>query len=209
MKQILLAGALAGIVLFAWSAVSWMALPWRHFVINDLPREAEIVSTLRWRLAQSGVYQFPSAEVNDADTAASNEQSWGEKVREGPVGMLIYDADGMDPANPIYFLRGLALNLIAGMLAASVLAAASPNLAPYWKRAGFVALIGVIASVATHLSAWNWMHHPPEYAAALAADTTIGWILAGLAMAAIITPNRAKTATDQPSEHQAERDQRD
>jgi hypothetical protein len=42
---------------------------------------------------------------------------------------------------------------------------------------------------------WIWMHFPADYVFTVVADLTIGWTLAGLAIAAMVKPASAAAGT--------------
>ena len=53
----------------------------------------------------------------------------------------------------------------------------------YWGKAGFVALVGLIIGFVGHVPYWNWFGFSTPYILVTILDTTIGWTLAGLAVA--------------------------
>ena len=55
---------------------------------------------------------------------------------------------------------------------------------------GLVGLLGLFAALVTHVAYLNWMWFPVDHTLAMSADVVIGWLLAGLAMAAIVGPQK-------------------
>ena len=51
---------------------------------------------------------------------------------------------------------------------------------------GLVGLLGLFAALVTHVAYLNWMWFPVDHTLAMSANVVIGWLLAGLAMAAIV-----------------------
>ena len=83
---------------------------------------------------------------------------------------------------------GFVIDLLAALLAACLLSSIGPCGRNYWCRVGFVTGLGIFVALVGHLSYWNWMHFPLGYTVAFMIDVTVGWLLAGLAIAAIIRP---------------------
>jgi hypothetical protein len=56
----------------------------------------------------------------------------------------------------------------------------------YWRRVGFVALVGVTIGFVSHFPYWNWFGFSGAYILTTMADILIGWVLAGLVMAKFV-----------------------
>jgi hypothetical protein len=84
---------------------------------------------------------------------------------------------------------GLLIDFLAALLAAYIVSL-SDRCRHYLPRVGVVALLGVFAALVTHLAYWNWMTFPLDHTIAMAIDVVIGWIVAGLVIAAIVRPGR-------------------
>src|SRR5712692_3296990 len=85
---------LGGIILFAWGAVSWMALPWREGTILPFTNEAALTQAIAANAPRSGIYLLPSPHPQDkaADAAAKEQMMKGPmvfaSVRLGPMGSM-------------------------------------------------------------------------------------------------------------------------
>ena len=55
----------------------------------------------------------------------------------------------------------------------------------YWEKVGFATLAGLFASVIVVLPHWNFLEYPCRFALVMILDITIGWFLAGLAIAKV------------------------
>lgn len=77
------------------------------------------------------------------------------------------------------------INLLEGLLAAWLLSLAAAGKA-YSARAGFVVILGVLASVTTTLEYWNWYDFPGNYVAGYIVTQIIGFTLVGLVVAAFV-----------------------
>jgi hypothetical protein len=63
---------------------------------------------------------------------------------------------------------------------------AQTRLTSFASRLGFVIVAGVLATVATNVSYWNWYGFPATYTAAYMTTGIVGFICAGLVATAIM-----------------------
>ena len=54
--------------------------------------------------------------------------------------------------------------------------------------------MGLLAAIMTIVPYWNWYGFPTDFSLAQIIQHTVGWLLAGIALAAIVRPASAKTA---------------
>ncbi len=182
MKRVLLAALLGGLVHFVWGAFSWMVLPWHDSTLKDLPGESTILPVLRQNVGESGIYWFPGmqdAKLNEASAAA-----FEKKYNEGPIGWLVYHPQGRPSMPKSTFAKGFLIDVLSALLAASVLAAASPR--GYIGRVFIVVGLGIFAALVSHAMQWTWMLMPAGYTVVMMADLVLGWSIAGLVMAALV-----------------------
>jgi hypothetical protein len=64
-------------------------------------------------------------------------------------------------------------------------------LSGYWSRVGFVSLVGVAAVLSTNPSYWIWYRFPASYTLAAMVIDLVGYVVAGLVIAAILRPRPA------------------
>lgn len=177
-----IAGALA---LQVWGAVWWMALSGIIQPVGNLPPEAEsvVIDALLDHTVEEGAYFLPGMPVEETPEAM---ESWMTKQRQGPLGMVLFHPAGVTPLDPVYFVRGFVINVAACFLACVVML---PGVRSGWafphKLAGAVCF-GVVASLVSYGNLWNWMHAPSDFAVKMSADVLGGWLLAGVAIAAIL-----------------------
>lgn len=176
--RIILAGILGGVVLFIWSAISWMALPWHAKTMHTFNDEKSVVAIIQANATQSGVYMLPGMN-----------QSGGLKNPDLAKGPMIYAAvklQGMNPDMTMPLVISFLTQVVAAFFVAWMLFCAR-NLS-YLGRAGFVLLFGVAAAIASQVPLWNWFAFDEQYILVMIADIVIGWFLAGLVMASIVKP---------------------
>jgi hypothetical protein len=121
---------------------------------------------------------------NREDPAAMT--AWEDQHKAGPVGMLMYRAEGSTPMDMMTMVRGFCIYFVASMLLSCVMMAA--QLLNFILRLAFVIIAAAFAVMVCHISTWNWMHFPDKYALAMTADTLIGWTIAGIFLAIIVRP---------------------
>ena len=92
--------------------------------------------------------------------------------------------------NPGQLFSELVKQLVICIIAAFLLAEA--KLPKFWERAGFVAAIGVAASLETNVSYRIWYEFPGDFTAAAIAISFIGYVVAGLAIGWWLKPTTPK-----------------
>ncbi len=113
----------------------------------------------------------------------SEEQVWLEKVKQGPVGVLIVRPSGGEAMSPRQLGTELATNVVSALLAAILLTSVRSG---YWGRVLFVTLLGVFGFLTISVPYWNWYGFPADFTVAESIDQVVGWFLAGLVLAAIV-----------------------
>jgi hypothetical protein len=167
--------------------MAWMALPLHTPTIAGLPNETEVTAILKGQNLNTGVYTAPMWE-SDADMSDA-ESKFYQNHLAGPVYSIYYQRDGMVPMGPKVLMMGLVIDFLAALLVAMLLAAAASGCCKsYGYRVGFVVGMGMFTALIGHVSYWNWMNFPLDYTVAFVIDNVVGWTLAGLVIAAIVTP---------------------
>ncbi len=181
MKNIVLGGMLAGVVLFVWGAVAHLLLPVGKMGMRELPHSTSISYALDLALEESGLYAFPwmNADENMSKKALAD---WEEAYRDGPVGMILYHPQGEEPMSSRLFAVQFATDLAAGLIAAVLLSCTTLSFA---GRLLFVTAIGVFSWITSSIPWWNWYGFPAEFVAGAGIYMIVGWFLAGLVLAAL------------------------
>ncbi len=172
-KKLLLGSLLAGLVLFAWGAVSWMVLPWHNatFETLDDPQAVETAANgLKSFFKKPGIYLFPSPT-----------ETTKERLEEGPFAFISIVPEGINRNIAVEMVSTLANNIIAALLIGLLLLKTSGL--NYWQRVGFVVGIVLVASLLCHIPYWNWWKFSVGYTAVTIADLLIAWFLGGLVLA--------------------------
>lgn len=191
-------GAFVGaLIAFMWGFVFWTVLPFSDQAITRVADEGALAESLRAHVGPSGAYALPMPEhregMNEAEQRAALD-IWKGKHEMGPVALLFYRQEGISPMDPIVMVRGFLIGLLSSLLLAAVSAGAAGLGVPFAKRVALILGIALFASLASHAIQWNWFYLPTRYTLTVAADLIIGWTLAGLAIAAIATPGKPRSA---------------
>ncbi len=187
MVRIALAGLIGAVVLMVWSSVSWMTIPWHQ--PGMLPQQEQVADTLRASGTEDGIYWMPNMEH---DPNASEEQqaaameAWQEAYRQGPIGIIVYRAEGSEPMPAMLFVIGFVLDFLMATVAAIMLTMAASALPTFANRLLFVMLLGLFAAIGSHLMNWNWMNFPLRYSLEMVADSLVASLLLGVVLALMI-----------------------
>ena len=171
--SLILAGILGGFVLFIWSAISWMALPWHTATLGIFGDPNAVLQAVAENVPNSGVYVAPMGESEAVQQQIAAGPMVFASVRLGPM-----------PSMAVLMMRGLLIYIVAALLGALLLSHTKPM--SYGSRVAFLVIGAALVGVAGHLPQWNWWGFSLPFTAAEIADLLIGWSLAGLVMAKII-----------------------
>jgi hypothetical protein len=191
MVRTVVAGIVAGLVVFLWGAVAHMALPLGMVGMQMPPDAAQDVAlaALRGSFDQEGIYMlpFPREEIWQDDEAMAR---FGADAATRPYAFVVFQPQGRD-TNAAFggmLAAQLGSTLLAGLIAAFV-AAGVPG--SRLRRVLSVAAFGVFAWLAVSVPLWNWYRFPTDFTLAALIEHAVGWLLAGLAIAFILRPRPA------------------
>lgn len=172
MKNIIVTGLIAGFVLFAWSSVSWMFLPWHMNTFAKFKDEAAVKEVLMTNVnkEESKIYIAPS-ECDGKDASPEN-----------PHIFMAYTAKHIPM--PMHFVIGFLTQAISAMLVALLLSKTA--LMKYSSRVLFVVAIGLLIGLNSYIVTWNWLGFAPDYTSVGFIDELISWLLAGLVIGRMV-----------------------
>jgi len=180
--RLILAGILAGIVMFMWGGISHMVLPLGKMGIQSLPGEEAIVSAMQGSITADGLYFFPGMDMSKKPTA-DEQRAWEAKYTSGPHGILVYHPQGSSPLSPRQLLGELLADILACIVAAFVLVRV---VAGFGTRVLAATAFGLVAWLSVSASYWIWYGFPQPFVLAEGVDQVVGWFLAGLVLAALV-----------------------
>jgi hypothetical protein len=184
--RVFIASIVGAIVVFTWGFIAWAVLDLYKPAIEGLPNADVVIPVLKANVPQTGAYFFPPEPIDRSDTAAM--EAYGARHRAGPIGMLMYCANGAEPMHWTVMARGFCIYFVASMLLSCVIMAA--QLRSFALRFAFVIIAAAFAAMTCHVSNWNWLMFPDRFATAMTIDVMIGWSIAGVFIAAIVRPKR-------------------
>ncbi len=181
MKNIVLGGALAGVVLFIWGGVAHMLLPIGMMGMQKLPHSTSVTYALDLAFEKPGLYVFPWMGPGE-EMSKKALAEWEEAYRDGPVGFVLYRPQGGDPMDKQLFVVQFLTDLAAGLIAATLLSFTTLS---FVGRLLFVTGIGLFSWITSSIPWWNWYGFPQDFIIGAGIYMVVGWLLAGLVLAAI------------------------
>ena len=193
-KRVLLAGLLGGMAMFAWTSVAHMLLPLGDAGVKELPNDQAVLSAMQASIGEAhGFYFFPATGLGPNATMQQKRAAMGQyeqKLAANPSGIVIYHPPGAKPISAGQLGAEFLTELIESLLVVILLA--QTRLTSFASRLGFVIGAGVLASIATNVSYWNWYGFPATYTAAYMTTSFVGFLCMGLVAAAIMKERTAE-----------------
>lgn len=189
MTRILTGGVVAGIVLFFWGFVAHMLLPLGELGLKVLPTDDGVAAAITKDVREPGLYVLPGWDMSKSQSAEEMEAHMA-KVAKGPYGFMVLYPNGRDPSMGKRLPIEFGTNVVCALLAAILV---SQLRSDFGVRVACVTLVGLLASLMTLVPYWNWYGYPTDFTLAQIAEHTVGWLLAGIVLAAIVrAPSTAK-----------------
>jgi hypothetical protein len=195
-RQIALGSVFGSIVLFVWSALAWMFIPWPGEPLRSFTNEDAVVQAIKANTPRSGNYLLPiepkRAPGMTNEQYKALEQAAMQRMSQGP---MIFASVRLEPMGSMgkYLLIGFLTQFVLALLV-TLLLLQTRGLS-YAGRVVFVTAIGVIIFVGGHLDEWNWWSFSNAYIAMQFGAIVIGWLLASFVIAAFVRGKRAAVLT--------------
>jgi hypothetical protein len=189
MGRKLLAGILGGLAFFAWSSLAHVVLPLGQTGIREIPNEQAVIAAMKANINEDGFYFFPGTGLPPTATQSQKMAAMQElqsKPNAGPVGILIYHPSKSLALSPAQLLTECATNIVQVLLA--VLLLGMTSLTSFAARWRFVTVAGVLAAISTNISYRTFYGFPGNYTLAYMCIIAMGFVFAGLVVAAMIKP---------------------
>ncbi len=172
-RKALLGALLAALIVFVWSFVSHMLLPWWETNQQGFSNEEMVATTLMAGAAEDGIYILPRFDPNDEAGQA--------RMAEGPVAFVAFTRGGMDPMAARPMILQFVFNLLIALFMARLMACVGgPS---FTVRLRMVVVIAVIAGLMVHMPYWAWYGFAGGFTVVSMLDLVIGWFLGGLVLA--------------------------
>lgn len=179
-KQYWIAGVVGGIAMYVWMSVAHVVTPIGAIGISQISGEGPLLTLMTTALADKpGLYMFPAM-----DEGADAMDKYGKKLQTMPSGMVVYRRAGAKPLDPVQLLGEFALEMVLVLLGVWLL---SKTVAVgFGARLGFFCVVGLVASLWTNVSYWNWYTFPANYTLANILTEFTGFAVVGLVVAAML-----------------------
>jgi hypothetical protein len=183
MVRIVIAGIVAGLLVFVWGAIAHTVLPLGMAGMQVPTADAQnaALTALQGSFDQEGIYllPLPPEEVWEDDAAMAR---FGAEAAKRPYAFVVYQPRGTDINAGFGGLlaRQAGLDVLAALVAAFVAAGIAGSLL---RRALSVAAMGVFAWLAMAAPYWNWYRFPADFVGAALIEQAVGWLIGGFAIA--------------------------
>ena len=186
-KQLMLGTILGAIVLFVWSALAWMLIPWPGDPLRSFTNEDAVLQAIKQNAPRSGTYLVPNMAKR---TPGMTDQQWNAAMQAAQEKMgssaFVFASVRLEPFTSMG--KPLALQFLTQFLVAllgTFLLLHTGGLS-YRGRVVFLTTVGLIIFVGGHLDEWNWWSFSNAYILMQMGVIVIGWFLASLVMSAVV-----------------------
>ena len=157
MKNVLVAGLLAGIVLFVWGALFWSVLPSGGWAFGSLEpsTSSRLGDALLDDVPEAGTYLIPDA--------ALPPQEFVRRHQQGPIAMLLVRPYGMPAMPPSTFVLGFVHLAGACIVVALLLKMTASAFSGFAQRFLFVILCFLFATILVDANTPIWWRGPWDY----------------------------------------------
>ena len=186
-KQPALGSILGAIVLFVWSAIAWMLIPWPGEPLRSFASEDAVTQAIAANVPRSGNYLLPylpqrTPGMTDQQYAAA-QKAMEDRLTRGP---MVFASVRLEPfgsmAKPlvIQFLTQFVVAVLATILLLQTSGLSRGG------RIGFVTAIGVLIFVGGHVDEWTWWGFSNAYMLMQFGAIVVGWLLASLVISTFV-----------------------
>lgn len=177
-----------GIIIAAIGVYMWGFVFWAGGIVDngmnyaDQTSEDVVLGTMAQALPGSGTYYLPSQPRDD-------QLAWIERQKQGPMATVHFVDHGVDSMAPSVMAKGFGHMLVSVAIMALLLRAVVAALPGYLHRLGFMAGLGVVATVFANLGKPIWFHYEWSYHSWLALYDFGAYAVAGIVLAYFIRPS--------------------
>lgn len=186
MKKILIASIVGGLILFAWSAISWMMSPVHFNTFHYTPAQDSILAAMKNAGLETGAYMIPAVDNTNLSAFDPEYKKKCEEVMNKTIGKpaaTFFYISSTPPMGISPVLMGLLYSFLAVLCACMLLSLAYQSDASFLMRWWMVMLIAIIYVLTGPMMGHNWMYEPWHYTKGFIIDGLVGWGLTGLWLA--------------------------
>jgi hypothetical protein len=192
MKSLTLGALLGGLVVFAWSAVSWMVLTWHNPTMNSFANEAAVAQVLMENAPTGGMYWLPGMPAG-YDKMKGDEKKAADAAMEERMKTLPFFYGVVQPRANFDMGRQMGASILFDILAALLITGLVMKTGgmSYLGRVMFIVTVALAAGVIAVVPNWVWWHFGTGWTVVGLADIVIAWFLSGLVIAKVGAPKAA------------------
>ena len=188
-RSLVLGSVLGGVIVFAWTAVSWMLLPWHNNAMKSFADEAAVAQVILDNAPSGGMFAIPGWPAGfDAMTQAQKDSCQAAMTKKMADGPYFYGVVWRGVKEDMG--RSMGVSLLFDVLAAllvTMLVMKTGGMS--WAgRVMFIVTVALAVCLIAIAPNWIWWHHPSGYVIVGMADVVIAWALAGMVIAKVAAP---------------------
>ncbi len=192
-RKCLLAVLAGAAIMFVWTFLSWMVIPWHQATLNAPKPGSGLEEALKKAAPEPGIYALPSWVDENGEQVS--QDVWSEQMEEGPYAFISVLPGGASANMGPMMIRGFGIWFVGAFILCFLMLLVGGSDGQSHKRRVVLAVsIGLFVGLMGHLPNWNWWHFSASYTIVGILDSVIGWTLAGLAMAKILQPKEVLVA---------------
>lgn len=181
MKKLIIGTLVGGIIIFVWSALSWVILPTHYNSYKFNPNQDAILQMLKDQNTESGVYALPAIDDRNIKHGTTEYQKAMEDMNKTSVGkpwaMLLYQ-QSYEGESGGTFAKGIFYDLIIAFAFCMVVSMAGAG-SSFGTRFGLCLVIGLAFIARGPLTAMNWQGYPMHFFSGEIIDTVVETIFTG------------------------------
>ena len=120
-------------------------------------------------------------------------------MKTSPTGIMVVFPNGKAPLAPKQLVTELLNDIAQGLLLAWLLSRSTTI--SFGDKVKFALVVGVLASIVTNLSYWNWYGFPTDYTLAYVFGEVSGYLAMGIAIAVMTSKASSTPALEMRTSH--------
>lgn len=177
MKKLIIASLVGAVIIFVYSALSWMIMPTHKNTFKYLPSQDVVLSNLSQNITEDGTYLVPHVDQNDPEFATKQAELGQANV--GKPSAIIFFTKAANDMNPSMFIYGFIYDFLTVMFLCIILAAGGDKLNSFFYRWWLCVLVGGIVVLQSSMKDHTWQYFPWHYVSGAVIDVLIGFGMCG------------------------------
>jgi hypothetical protein len=181
-KKIVLGGLAGSLIIFVWGFLTWVVLQWRAPEFSQMQQEEMVMDAIEKGAPADGVYYVPWSMPAPGEDAAKAEAAAMKKMQERLFAFVVVKHRAGADMGPLMLTHFVVQFVACALVMWLLLRSAFVTFAARWY---FVSIFGLAAALACYGPELVWWHFPLAWTIGGIGEITVGFALAGLAMARI------------------------